>query len=96
MQSITLRTIADHYGILDNYPQLPALDLIKWYEERGYRYRHMSVRAGYIPKMLPGNYVVANYSGKFGKGIQIVEGLSTSRVTVHYLIRKEETDGIKA
>ena len=52
----------------------------------------MSVRAGYIPKMLPGNYVVANYSGKFGKGIQIVEGLSTSRVTVHYLIRKEEQD----
>lgn len=96
MQSITLRTIEDHYGILDNYPQLPVLDLIKWYEDRGYRYRHMSVRAGYIPKMLSGNYVVANYSGKFGKGIQIVEGLSTSRVTVHYLIRKEETDGIKA
>ena len=89
MQSLTLRTMQEHYGLVDAHPILEAGDLIRWYEERGYRYRHKSIRAGYLPKMLPGNCVVANYSGRFGKGIQIAEGLSPSRVYIHYLIKEK-------
>lgn len=88
MQSLTLRTIDSNFGICKNHPVMDTGDLISWYEERGYRYRHMSIRAGYLPKMLPGNNITANYSGRFGKGIQIIEGLSTSRVKVHYLIKE--------
>lgn len=88
MQSLTLRTIETNFGICRNHPIMEVTDLIAWYEKLGYKYRHMSIRAGYLPKMLPGNNIAANYSGRFGRGIQIIEGLSASRVKVHYLIEE--------
>ena len=92
MQSITLHPLALHYGIVDNHPTMHPEDLIRWYEDRGYRHRHISIRAGYLPKMLPGGCVVANYNGRFGKGLQLIEPLGTSRVKLHYLIEYKGSD----
>lgn len=87
MQSLTFRSMSNLYGLVE-HPILEVSDLIRHYEGMGYAYRHRSMRAGYVPRMTPGNCIVANYSGRFGHGIQIAEGYDTSRVIVHYLIKK--------
>lgn len=95
MQSLTFRSMSNLYGLVE-HPIMEVSDLIRYYESRGYAYRHRSMRAGYVPRMTPGNCIVANYSGRFGQGIQIAEGYDSSRVIVHYLIKKGVIRNAKA
>lgn len=94
MQPLTYRSIKKNFGIL-RHPVMAVPDLIRYYESIGYRYRHRSIRSGYISKMIPGNCIVANYNGRFGIGVQIIEGVDPVRVNVYYLIYKGRPEDAK-